>query len=107
MIKLMLLLSMTLSGALGGFFFKKTTTIGIKQWRGIQFLGIGGCLYLCSSILNIALLQMWPYIVVYPLTAITYIWTFVISMLFLKETITMNKMLGVCFIIGGAILLAT
>ena len=42
---------------------------------------------------------------IYPMTAITYIWTLVLSALFLQEKITLRKLLGVAFIVFGVFLL--
>ena len=46
------------------------------------------------------------YSVVLPLTAITYIWTLVISNRILKEKISRKKIVGVLCILVGAILIA-
>jgi drug/metabolite transporter (DMT)-like permease len=102
----LLLIIMTMAGAFGGFFFKKATSFGLKiSSHFILFLGIGGFFYLFSSILNIIVLKHMPYTVVFPLTAITYIWTLLISYFFLKESITGKKIAGVIFICIGAVFL--
>ena len=96
----------TILGAFGGFFFKKCTNAGII--KGIifsPFLYLGGMLYLVSAILNIIVLRYLPYSVTLPLTSITYIWSMIISYLFLKEKITKTKLVAIVFILGGAVCL--
>lgn len=97
---------MTIAGAFGGFFFKKATLKGFKiSAYFLLFLGIGGFCYLLSSILNIMVLKQLPYTIVFPLTSITYIWTLLISYFFLKESITVKKVVGIILICMGAIFL--
>lgn len=106
MIKIALLLIMTLFGSLGGFFFKRCTSRGFKITKYfIVNLGIGGVLYVAGALLNIWLLKLMPYTIVYPLTAITYIWTLIISYYFLSEKVNTRKVFGVLLIIIGACLL--
>jgi uncharacterized membrane protein len=50
-------------------------------------------------------LRFMEYSVVLPLTSITYIWTMLVSYLFLKEKITARKIAGVCLIVIGATVL--
>jgi drug/metabolite transporter (DMT)-like permease len=102
----LLLMIMTIAGAFGGFFFKKATKNGFKISRYfIFFLGLGGFCYLMSSILNIIVLKHMSYTVVFPLTSITYIWTLLISYFFLKESLTVKKIIGVILICIGALFL--
>lgn len=97
----------TMVGAFGGYFFKKCTgnDQGIKGIILSPFLYLGGFLYLISAILNIIVLRYLPYSVTLPLTSITYIWSMIISYLFLKEKITKIKISGIIFILIGAIFL--
>lgn len=102
-----LLTLMTIMGAFGGFFFKKATAT-IKDFRSLILninLYIGGGLYFLSALINIYLLKYLPYIIVLPMTAITYIWTLLISYRYLKENITNYKKIGVLLIIVGALLI--
>lgn len=99
-----LLIVMTLMGAVAAFFLKKASgfkniTELIKNYN----LYIGAGLYLLSAIINIIVLRYLNYSVVLPLTSITYVWTMVISYLLLKEKIGIKKLLGVSFIIIGCI----
>lgn len=99
---------MTLLGALGGYFFKK----GAENLNGIISLilnwrvYIGGIFYVSAALLNIVVLKFLPYSIVLPLTAITYIWTMIISKVALGEKITRNKIVGTILIIIGSIFIA-
>ncbi|MGO1057675.1 EamA family transporter [Planococcus sp. FY231025] len=104
-----LLLAMTWLGALGGYFLKAASSHNINAERkefllrliaGVGFYGFG-------AILNIVALQFLPYTTVFPLTAVTYIWTMVLSYLLLKETISVRKIIGVALIVAGAIVLVS
>lgn len=99
---------MTLLGALGGFFFKK----GADNLNGIVSLVlnwrvyVGGIFYVSAALLNIVALKFLPYSIVLPLTAMTYIWTMIISKVALGEKITRNKIIGTILIIIGSIFIA-
>lgn len=95
---------MTLLGSFGGFFFKKSTAkFTIASIIKSKFLYIGGLLYVTSAILNIIILKYMPLTVVMPVSAITYIWSMLTSRFVLKEKITYLKVIGIIFIIVGAI----
>lgn len=98
---------MTLLGSFGGFFFKKSTNgTTILSILKNKFLYIGGIVYLGSAILNIIVLKYMPLSVVLPMTAITYIWSMIISRFVLKEKITLFKIWGMMAIISGVVLIA-
>ncbi len=102
---------MTLMGSLGGFFFKKgAANLDFKDIFKSIFLNknlyIGGVLYVISAVLNIIALKYLPYSIVLPLTAITYIWTIIISRLMLKEKVNKEKVIGIILIIVGAVFIA-
>lgn len=104
---LLVCLIMTVFGAFGGFFFKKAADTGtsiIKIFLS-PYLYVGGVLYVISAILNILALKKLNYTVVLPITAITYVWTMVISYCILKEKLRGKKIVGVVLIIGGALIL--
>ncbi|PLR78277.1 multidrug transporter [Bacillus sp. V3-13] len=94
---------MTLSGALGGYFFKRASAqkLGINNGF-LSNLVFGGIFYIIGALLNIILLKYLPYIIVYPLTSITYLWTLVISYWLLSEKITKKQVVGVGLIILGS-----
>lgn len=68
-------------------------------------LSIGVGFYGFGAILNIVALQFLPYTTVFPLTAVTYIWTMVLSYILLKEKIGKRKIIGVLLILLGAVVL--
>ena len=96
---------MTLGGALGAFFFKQ----GARQLSGVFTIFVqpkiylGGIFYVLSALLNVYLLRYLDYSVLYPMTAMTYIWSAVLSRLYLGEAITRNKMLGIGAICIGVL----
>lgn len=102
----LLLLAMTIIGAFGAFFLKKASSFySFKSLLKNVNVYIGGLLYFSSALINIYLLRRLEYSLVLPLTCITYIWTMIISYLFLKEKISIKKCIGISFIILGVILL--
>jgi drug/metabolite transporter (DMT)-like permease len=107
MLKFIILLLMTMLGALGSYFFKKATSQGIKFQRNLLInIMAGGIFYIGGALLNIILLKYIAYTIVYPLTSITYIWTLIFSYFLLSEKITKRKILGLCFIIFGAVIIS-
>ncbi|MCA0985527.1 EamA family transporter [Halobacillus yeomjeoni] len=103
---LLVILVFTLFGAVGGYFFKKASQNGFNVSRYLILnLGLGGFFYGVGAILNIITLNYLPYTIVFPLTSITYIWTLVISYFFLKEVISVKKVVGTLLIITGSFLL--
>jgi drug/metabolite transporter (DMT)-like permease len=107
-IKLVLMvIIMTLSGALGGYFFKRAASQAEKLFNVIEkpALYAGGFFYVLGAGLNILILKELPYTVVLPLTSLTYVWTMAISYMVLKEKITRLKITGVTLILVGSILL--
>lgn len=101
------ILLMTFFGSLGALFFKRGA-VGITGLRTLLFspqLWLGGGCYLAGAALNIWLLHGHDYSVVYPLTSLTYVWSLALSAAFLRERITMRKLLGVAAVCLGAFLL--
>jgi drug/metabolite transporter (DMT)-like permease len=102
-----LIVTMTLSGSLGAYFFKKASSSADKLINVIfkPALYAGGSFYVLGAILNILVLKDLPYTVVLPLSSITYIWTLIISYMILDEKITRRKIIGVILILVGSFLL--
>lgn len=100
---------MTLIGASGAFFFKRSAEKmnGLFSLFRIPNFYLGGFLYVLSALLNVILLRFMDYTILYPMTAITYIWSLVISNRFLGERITKNKIMGISLICLGVVLLNT
>lgn len=98
---------MTFLGAVGSLGLKKgasqsrvLVSLVFNKW----FIG-GGFLYFISALLDIWLLKYIPYVVVLPLTALTYCWSMLLARLVLKEYVSPMKMFGLAFIMLGMILL--
>lgn len=95
-------------GAYAGLCLKKASAelensvIGIL--KNYNFY-LGGFLYVGSAVINIILLGHMNYSVVLPLTSITYVWTMILSTLFLKERMSWSKVVGVTLIVIGAIII--
>lgn len=106
MIYYIILIIMTLIGAIASFSLKKaSSTDGLFNMLKHKPLYLGGGLYLISALLNIYVLRYIDYSIVLPLTAITYVWTMILSRVFLGEKMSMKKATGVCLIAIGAFLL--
>ena len=101
------LLVMTMFGSVASLFLKKASGSNglIDMLKNIN-LYIGGFLYVSSAVLNIWLLKILDYSVILPLTSLTYIWTMVLSYFILKEKITVKKVLGICLILIGAVIIS-
>ena len=102
-----LLIVMTWFGAIGGFLLKKSSSCDFNKdrYRFWGWLAAGVSFYGAAAILNIIALRFLPYTIVFPLTAVTYIWTMMISYFILKENISIKKILGVALIVTGAVIL--
>ena len=107
MIKYFFVVLMTLVGSLGAFFFKKSTEsmTGIFSLLRIPNFYLGGFLYCLGALMNVVLLRYMDYTIVYPMGAIAYIWSLVLSNRFLGEKVTGKKVLGVALICVGVVLL--
>jgi drug/metabolite transporter (DMT)-like permease len=97
------ILTLTLFGSFGGYFFKKSTgCASILAILKSKYLYIGCFFYVIGALLNILVLKYLPYSVVLPLTSITYFWTLIISYFFLNEKVTKFKIIGIIMILVGA-----
>lgn len=98
---------MTLLGSLGAFFFKRSTEgmDGIFSLLKVPSFYVGGVLYVAGAMLNVVLLRYMDYTVLYPMGSISYIWSLIISGIFLDEKITVRKIFGVALICAGVVLL--
>nr|WP_318541022.1 EamA family transporter [Terribacillus saccharophilus] len=94
-----LLVSCTVLGAGGGFFFKRASDPSTHTYRTLL---IGLTCYGSLALINIYVLTLSPYSVVFPLTAITYVWTLLLSYYFLKEHIRLRQIFGVGLLVAGA-----
>ena len=98
---------MTLCGSLGALFFKRgaADVTSLRTMVASPKLWLGGCFYLAGAVMNILLLRVYAYSVVYPLTSLTYVWSLALSVVLLHERVSARKLLGVAAICLGAFLL--
>lgn len=95
---------MTLLGSFGGFFFKKSTGVKkIYQLLFNKYFYLGAFFYVCGALLNIYVLKYMPYTVVLPMSSITYVWSIILSVLIIKEKLTVRKVIGITSIVVGAV----
>jgi drug/metabolite transporter (DMT)-like permease len=93
--------------AIASYFFKISTSSNtLKELFLCKYFYIGIFLYIVAALLNVYLLQVMPYSVVVPLCSVTYIWTMVLSFKLLGEKLSIKKIIGVTFIIIGAVCVA-
>ena len=89
-------------GAYAALFLKK----GSKKSLLSKNIVIGIFLYGISAVIFIACLRFAPVSILYPVTSATYIWSFVLAKKYLNEKITRQKLVGLCLIILGIVLLS-
>ena len=105
--KYLFVIAMTLAGAFGAYYFKRSSERAgavLALLRVPEFY-LGGGLYAASAIMNVLLLRVMDYTVLYPMTAITYVWSLLISNRFLGERITGKKVAGIGLVCLGVVLL--
>ena len=98
---------MTILGAFGSLCLKK----GAAGNRGLLSLAFnpwfdcGGVLYFVSALLDIWLLKHLPYVVVLPLSSLTYVWSMLLARAAFGDRITGMKILGLVLIGVGVVIL--
>lgn len=96
-----ILVAMTFIGSMGGLLFKQVSRFDRPKEK--LFFFILGCgMYGIGALLNVYLLRMLPYSIVFPLTSLTYVWTMALSKYILKEKINRFKIIGVTLILLGS-----
>ena len=104
----LLLLVMTYLGAQASVFLKKLASMShISGILSSPYLYLGGGLYLIAALLNIYVLSLMEYSKVLPLTSLTYGWTMLLSYLVFKEKISIKKIVGLLFVVAGAIMIVS
>lgn len=103
-----ILMVSTFVSSIASFSLKKASPAEGSKLRILisPFFYVGGFLYVIGALGNIVLLQKLPYAIILPLGSLTYIWTMLLSGRFLGEKITSRKILGMCVIIAGVVLVA-
>ena len=101
-------LAMTLIGALGAFFLKQgmDRVAGLGSLLRTPQLYAGSACYLTGALFNILLLRHLDYSVLYPMTALTYVWSMGLSAALLGERLTGRKLAGVAAILAGMLILS-
>jgi EamA-like transporter family. len=108
-LQILLFLVMTFMGSLGALFLKQAMgrmdRLNVTELLKAPLVYLGGGLYVASALLNIFLLRFVDYSVLYPMTAVTYVWTIVLSHFALKELVDTKKVVAIAFILLGVGLL--
>ena len=98
---------MTIIGAIASLYLKKASGKGQLKLMLLDVnLYTGAFLYFITALINIWILKYLDYSLVLPLTSLTYVWTMILAVIFLKEFVTKRQMLGIMLIVSGAVLLA-
>ena len=109
-INVLLLIGTTLTSSLGALALKEA----MNRISKLSFLNLvksiwvwlGFGLYGLSLVLNVFLLEHLEYSIAFPMTALTYVWTALISYMVFKERLTWKKVLAISLIICGTVALA-
>ncbi len=109
-----LILAMTVMGSVASLFLKEASG-SLKGDNIVQIflnlmknssLYLGAFLYVAAALLNIYVLGVMDYSRVLPLTAFTYVWTMFFARIRLKEPFSVRKIVGVCLVVLGAVLVS-
>jgi drug/metabolite transporter (DMT)-like permease len=103
---ILILLIMTMLGAMGAFLFKKSHEDGKKRFLLLNLHVLaGGTAYFLSSIINIYLLRSYDYTTILPATSITYVWTAILGRIYFSEPLSLKKLFGIFLLIIGILFL--
>jgi len=89
-------------GAIAALLLKKGVKKGLINRLVISGLG----LYVLGAVIFIIALKYAPVSILYPVTAATYIWSFVFAKKYLGEKISAKKLAGLCLVIAGIVLIS-
>jgi drug/metabolite transporter (DMT)-like permease len=95
-------------GSFGALFLKAGAS---KLNRGLRYLVFNGrlllgvALFCASSVAYVVGIRRGELSVLYPLVSLSYIWTLLWSVLFLKERLSRNKIYGLLLIVAGIVLI--
>lgn len=107
---LILLSVSTLTGSIGALSLKKAMNdipvLTIQAALRNLWIYFGVILYIISVVANIFLYRYLDYSVAFPMTALSYVWTIIISYFTFKEPITLKKIIAIILIIAGISLLS-
>jgi len=91
----------TVLAAFGALLMKKGVS---KSYFSLNVL-FGGLFYSGGAIVFVFALKTAQLSILYPLTALTYVWGFILAKIFLQEKITKYKIFGLLFICSGIFIL--
>ena len=94
-------------GAIGGLLLKKGSKnfkMSLSMIKNYYIL-TGGIVYVLAAGIFVYALNFGELTVLFPLTASAYIWTAILSAIFLKEHINLYKIGGILLIVLGAIMI--
>lgn len=103
----LLVIFMTLLGAIASALFKKAT--GKYSFKKLFFTSVfisGVILYGASALLNIYLLRYMQYSKLVPMISLSYIWSMIIAKLLFGEKIGFLKIVGLIVLIAGVFLIS-
>ena len=104
-IAIMLVVIATFFGAFGSLYLKKgSVKFGLKNlfnWK----LMFGGFIYVLSTVFFIFALKRGDVSILYPITALTYIWVSLLSVKVLKEKMNKFKWMGIVLIMIGVVII--
>ncbi|MGE5570555.1 MAG: EamA family transporter [Rhodospirillales bacterium] len=95
-------------GSFGALFLKSGAGklhLGMRYLIFNRRLLLGVALFCASSLAYVVGVRRGELSVLYPLVSLSYIWTLLWSVLFLKERLTRNKCVGLALIVAGIILI--
>lgn len=94
----------TIVAAAGMVLFKKTSKLETRKMLLSSNFILGGALFALGTILMIMALKREELSLLFPVTALTYIWVMLLSQKFLNEKLNKWKILAVILIVAGIIL---
>jgi len=100
---LALTLFATFIGATGALYLKKGTNNNLNLFSNWE-LGLGVICYGFGAVLVMIALKFGDLNIIFPVTAFTYVWSMLLSKYFLKEQITILRIIGILLVVTGIIL---
>lgn len=104
---LCLLTFVSILTAFGHLFTKQTAQKNltmVKKFQQPRFIFGVGLFLLCPILSSIAAKHV-DFTILYGMTALNFIFTFLMSFLFLGEKIDIHKIISICFIVSGLIMI--
>ncbi|MFH0875961.1 MAG: EamA family transporter [archaeon] len=94
----------TIIGAFGSLFLKKgAKKLSFKHIYKNKEILFGFFIYCAGTVIYVIALKFEELTIIYPVTAMSYVWTCILAIKFLKEKMNKLKWLGIFLIITGII----